>query len=78
MLCLSKRFFLLFLQHRKIAKAKKQAFLFEQVPKNILAARAVDTSLYTLKIVAILLVNARKALKFYRFESVQSLVSFLI
>ena len=41
--CLRKRF-LLFLQHRKIAKAKKRAYSFEREPKKILVACAVRNS----------------------------------
>ena len=56
--CLSKGFSL-FLQHHEIAKAKKRAFLFKREPKNCLLSVQCTVALYGLRIVAILLVNAK-------------------
>ena len=74
--CLSEGFFPAF-QHCKIAKEKKQAFLKLNNCKKILNCLRRATALYNLRIVAILLTNTRKLLKFYRFESAQNLVSFI-
>ena len=51
-------------------------FQLEQLPKIFLSCFSRATALYNLGIVAILLANLRKSLKFYCFESVQDLVSF--
>ena len=67
-----KAFFLL-LQHRKITKAEKQSFFKVKRLSKIFFL----TALSTLQIVAILLASARNVLKFYCFDSVQSLVSFV-
>ena len=72
--CLGKRFSL-FLQHHEIAKAKKRAFLFKREPKNSMLSMQCTVALHGHRIVAILLVNARKSLKFHCLESVQNLVS---
>ena len=73
-----KPFFLL-LQHRKIAKAKKQAFFkLKNCRKNFSIACAEQQSFIILNsLLAILLANTRKSLKFYRFESARILVSLI-
>ena len=77
-LCAGVNAFLLFLQNRKFAKAKKQNLHLNESQKFFGFPMQCATALCSLKIVAILLVNARKTLKFYPFKSVQNLVSFLI
>ena len=73
MLCLLE-WRLLAAQHRKIAKAKRRAFFncLEQLLKNFLVWYA---AVFDLKMVAILLANTKKSLKFHYFESVQNLSS---
>ena len=81
MLCLLvNAFFLLLLQHRKIAESEKARINFrlnESQKASLLPSQCV-LALGSLKVVAILLVNARKPIKLYCFESVQNLVSFMI
>ena len=78
--CLSKRHFLLFLQHRKIAESEKARnnFCLNESQKVFLLSAQCVIALYSLRNVAILLVNARKPLKPYCFELAQNSVSFLI
>ena len=75
-----KRLFLLLLQHRKIAESENSStnFRLNESQKVFLLPAQCALALYSLKIVAILLVNARKPLKLYCFLSEQNLVSFLI
>ena len=47
------------------------------MPKKFLSCLHRSTALHNLGIVAILLANTRKPLKFYRFELIQILVSFI-
>ena len=72
-------FFLLLLQHRKIAESEKASinFRLNESQKVFFLHAQCAIALYSLKIVATLLVNARKPLKLY-FESVQNLVTFMI
>ena len=63
-----------FLEHRKIAKLKKQPFSSRTTAKKILNCWRRATALYNIGIVAILLANTSKSLNFYRFESAQNLV----
>ena len=71
--------------HCKIAKEKKQAFQIAKEKKQALNKRQkknfnrlhTATGLYDFEIAAILLANTKKSLKFYRFESVHILVSFI-
>ena len=58
--CLSKRFFLLFLMLRKIAKRKSEHFHLKDSQKNFSCLRT--------KQVAILLVDGKKSRGFYRFN----------
>ena len=64
-----KRLFLLFLQHRKIAESEKERinFRLNESQKVFLLPAQCAIALYSLRIVAILLVNARKPLKLYCF-----------
>ena len=55
----------------------KIAIFFQKLTKNRPAAWCFATAFFNLVIVAILLANPRKSLKFYRFESVQDLLSFI-
>ena len=71
-----KAFFLL-LQHRKIAKAKKQAFFKLNNCQKHSQLLALSNRALESWIVAILLANTRKSLKFYRFKSAQILVSLI-
>ena len=72
-----KRLFLLLLQHRKIAESENSSTNLRLNESLLLPAQYV-IALYSLRIVAILLVNARKPLKLHCFLSEQNLVSFLI
>ena len=58
-------------------KEKASCFQVEQLPKILLNCLRRAAALYNLGIVAILLANTRKSLKFYRFELAQNLVSFI-
>ena len=60
--------------------AKLLVFRLERLPKIFSVARIDATAFFYVVglIVAILLANTRKPLKFHRFKSVQDLVSFLI
>ena len=63
-----------------VVDVDKQVFF--QVEQQLLLKKFLNrlrraTALYDLGIVAILLANTRKSLKFYRFESAQNLVSFI-
>ena len=71
-----KRLFLLLLQHRKIVESENSStnLRLNESQKVFLLLLAP----YSLKIVAILLVNARKPLKLYCFLSEQNLVALLI
>ena len=62
-----KRLFLQLLQHRKIAKSEKATtnFRLNQSQKVFLLPAQCTIALYSLKIVAILIVNAKKLLKLY-------------
>ena len=72
-----KAFFLL-LQHRKIAKAKKQAFFkLNYCQKDFSIACAEQGSFIILNSCNFLLANTRKSLKFFCFESAQILVSLI-
>ena len=65
----SKRLFLLLLQHRKIAESEKAStnFRLNESQKVVLVSAQSAIALYSFKIVAILLVYARKPLKLYCF-----------
>ena len=76
MLCRPEKDFFLLLQFHKFFLAVVQfekSKLFPTTAKN-----NSPTTVYSLRTIAILLANTRKLLKFYRFESVQNLVSFCL
>ena len=79
MLCLLEKSFLLvllFLRHCKIEKAKERTFSFKPELKKFGLSAQCAIAFYSLRIVVILLVNARKSLKSHHFESVQNSVFF--
>ena len=70
--CSSEGFFLAF-----AASKKASFFQVKQLPKKFLNCLRRATELHNLEIVAILLANIKKSLRFYRFESAQILLIFV-
>ena len=66
--------FLMFLQHRKITERERASINYRsnKTQKIFLLLAQWAIPLYSLRIIVILLLNARKSLELYRFESVQN------
>ena len=74
----SKRFFCCFCNIVTLRKRKSEHFHSNEGQKSFQLPAQCATTLHSLRIAAILLVNARKSLKFHCFESVQKLVFFYL